>query len=100
MHRKMCGMYFQVIFRTNMYGKGLFFMYNSVHIPYKMHEKCIHFLKKNLYIGQVIDNKFQPHIDKTVKYLYDPNSGAEAIRIGFGFLKQVKRVAFVKNLSF
>ncbi|CAI2168139.1 7461_t:CDS:1 [Funneliformis geosporum] len=44
---------------------------------------------------RVIDNKFQPLVDKTVEYLYDPNSGAEAMRIGYEFLKQGKRVAFV-----
>ncbi|CAI2187811.1 17946_t:CDS:2, partial [Funneliformis geosporum] len=31
---------------------------------------------------RVIDNKFQPLVGKTVEYLYDPNSGAEAMRIG------------------
>ena len=30
---------------------------------------------------RVIDNKFQPLVGKTVEYLYDPNSGAEAMRI-------------------
>nr|CAG8445829.1 2852_t:CDS:2 [Entrophospora candida] len=44
---------------------------------------------------QVIDNKFQPLIGKTVKYPYDPNSEDEVIRIGFGFLKQGKRVSFI-----
>ncbi|CAI2199307.1 18043_t:CDS:2, partial [Funneliformis geosporum] len=44
---------------------------------------------------RVIDNKFQPLVDKTVEYLYDPNSGAEAMRIGYELLQQGKRVAFV-----
>src|SRR5437764_3665472 len=48
---------------------------------------------------RVIDNKFQPLIGKTVEYLYDPNSGAEAMRIGFEFLKHGKRVAFVVTSS-
>ncbi|CAI2199240.1 18009_t:CDS:2, partial [Funneliformis geosporum] len=44
---------------------------------------------------RVIDNKFQPLIDKTVEYLYDPNSGAKAMRIGYKLLQQGKHVAFV-----
>ncbi|CAI2195106.1 18364_t:CDS:2, partial [Funneliformis geosporum] len=40
---------------------------------------------------RVIDNKFQPLVDKTVEYLYDPNSGAEAMRIGYELLQQGKR---------
>ncbi len=44
---------------------------------------------------RVIDNKFQPLVGKTVEYLYDPNSGAEAMRIGCELLQQGKRVAFV-----
>ncbi|KAF0469680.1 dead-like helicase [Gigaspora margarita] len=36
---------------------------------------------------------------KTVEYLYDPNSGAEAMRIGIEYLKQGKRVAFVVTSS-
>ncbi|CAG8459218.1 6177_t:CDS:2, partial [Gigaspora rosea] len=48
---------------------------------------------------RVIDNKFQPLIGKTVEYLYDPNSGAEAMQIGFEYLKHGKRVAFVVTSS-
>src|SRR2546430_10431464 len=44
---------------------------------------------------RVIDNKFQPLVGKTVEYLYDPNSRAEAMRIGCELLQQGKRVAFV-----
>ncbi|KAF0464963.1 helicase [Gigaspora margarita] len=63
-------------------------------------ESTLTFLKA--YRGEnirVIDNKFQPLIGKTVEYLYDPNSGAEAMRIGFEFLRQGKRVAFVVSSS-
>ncbi|CAG8473724.1 3083_t:CDS:10, partial [Cetraspora pellucida] len=44
---------------------------------------------------RVVDNKYQPRIGETVEILYDPNSGAEAMRIEYGFLKQRKCVAFV-----
>ncbi|CAI2193576.1 5160_t:CDS:2, partial [Funneliformis geosporum] len=44
---------------------------------------------------RVIDNKFQPLVDKTVKYFYDPNSETEAMRIGYELLQQGKHVAFV-----
>ncbi|CAJ0847118.1 10_t:CDS:1, partial [Entrophospora sp. SA101] len=63
-------------------------------------ESTLAFLKA--YRGEnirVIDNKFQPLIGKTVEYLYDPNSGAEAMRIGFEFLRQGKHVAFVVTNS-
>ncbi|CAI2194502.1 20321_t:CDS:2, partial [Funneliformis geosporum] len=59
-------------------------------------ESTLTFLKA--YRGEnirVIDNKFQPLVGKTVEYLYDPNSGAEAMRIGCELLQQGKRVAFV-----
>ncbi|PKK47796.1 hypothetical protein RhiirC2_803632, partial [Rhizophagus irregularis] len=59
-------------------------------------ESTLTFLKA--YRGEnirVIDNKFQPLIGKTVEYLYNPNSGAEAMRIGCELLQQGKRVAFV-----
>ncbi|CAI2181440.1 6666_t:CDS:2, partial [Funneliformis geosporum] len=36
---------------------------------------------------------------KTVKYLYDPNSGAKAMRIGYELLQQDKRVAFILTKS-
>ncbi|RIA79459.1 hypothetical protein C1645_840623 [Glomus cerebriforme] len=44
---------------------------------------------------RVIDNKFQTLVGKTVEYLYDPNSEAEAMRIGCELLQQDKRVAFI-----
>jgi len=44
---------------------------------------------------RVIDNKFQPLVGKTIEYLYNPNSGAEAIRIGCKLLQQGKHVAFI-----
>ncbi|CAI2185655.1 16790_t:CDS:2 [Funneliformis geosporum] len=39
---------------------------------------------------RVIDNKFQPLVGKTVEYLYDPNSRAEAMQIGHELLQQGK----------
>ncbi|CAJ0845541.1 7602_t:CDS:1 [Entrophospora sp. SA101] len=63
-------------------------------------ESTLTFLKA--YRGEnirVIDNKFQPLIGKTIEYLPDPNTGAEAMRIGFEYLKQGKRVAFVVTSS-
>ena len=45
-----------------------------------------------IYCGEnirVVDNKYQPHISETVEFIYDPNSGAEAIRIGCDLLRQV-----------
>ncbi|CAG8603868.1 10727_t:CDS:1 [Diversispora eburnea] len=63
-------------------------------------ESTLTFLKA--YRGEnirVIDNKFQPLIGKTIEYLPDPNTGAEAIRIGFEYLKQGKCVAFVVTSS-
>jgi hypothetical protein len=35
---------------------------------------------ENIY---VVDNKYQPHIGETVEFVYDPNSGAEAMQIGY-----------------
>ena len=35
----------------------------------------------------VIDNKYQPHIGETVEFIYDPNSGAEAMQIGYDLLR-------------
>ncbi|PKK63589.1 hypothetical protein RhiirC2_788687 [Rhizophagus irregularis] len=58
-------------------------------------ESTLTFLKA--YRGEnirVIDNKFQPLVGKTIEYLYDPNSRAEAMRIGCELLQQGKRVAF------
>ncbi|PKY62820.1 hypothetical protein RhiirA4_490018, partial [Rhizophagus irregularis] len=36
----------------------------------------------------VVDNKYQPRIGETVEFIYDPNSGAEAMRIGYDLLRQ------------
>ena len=46
---------------------------------------------------RIIDNRYQPRVGEMVEILYDPNSGAEAIRIGCELLKQGKRVAFVST---
>ncbi|PKY58654.1 hypothetical protein RhiirA4_480746, partial [Rhizophagus irregularis] len=43
---------------------------------------------------RVVDNKYQSRIGETVEFIYDPNSGAEAMRIGYDLLRQGKRVAF------
>ncbi|GBC12170.2 hypothetical protein GLOIN_2v1842826 [Rhizophagus irregularis DAOM 181602=DAOM 197198] len=45
----------------------------------------------------IVDNKYQPRIGETVEFIYDPNSGAEAMRIGYDLLRQGKRVAFVST---
>src|SRR5436190_4437090 len=45
----------------------------------------------------IVDNKYQPRIGETVEFIYDPNSGAEAMRIGYELLRQGKRVAFVST---
>ncbi|RIA97818.1 hypothetical protein C1645_813528 [Glomus cerebriforme] len=44
---------------------------------------------------RVIDNKFQPLVGKTIEYLYDPNSEAEAMQIGCELLQQDKHVVFI-----
>jgi hypothetical protein len=46
---------------------------------------------------RIVDNRYQPYVDEMVEILYDPNSGAEAMRIGYEFLRQGKRVAFVST---
>ncbi|CAI2194300.1 5674_t:CDS:2, partial [Funneliformis geosporum] len=46
---------------------------------------------------RIIDNRYQPRVGETVEILYDPNSEAEAMRIGYEFLRQGKRVAFVST---
>src|SRR5256714_7457144 len=46
---------------------------------------------------RIVDNKYQPRIGETVEFIYDPNSGAEAMRIGYDLLRQSKRVAFVST---
>ena len=45
----------------------------------------------------VVDNKYQPRISETVEFIYDPNSGAEVMQIGYDLLRQGKRVAFVST---
>ncbi|GBC19783.2 hypothetical protein GLOIN_2v1842826 [Rhizophagus irregularis DAOM 181602=DAOM 197198] len=46
-----------------------------------------------LRICETFDNKYQPRIGETVEFIYDPNSGAEAMRIGYDLLRQGKRVS-------
>ncbi|PKK57159.1 hypothetical protein RhiirC2_798576 [Rhizophagus irregularis] len=46
---------------------------------------------------RIIDNRYQSCVGETVKVLYDLNSRAEAMRIGYEFLRQGKRVAFVST---
>jgi hypothetical protein len=46
---------------------------------------------------RIIDNRYQPHVGEKVEILYDLNSRAEVIRIGFELLKREKRVAFVST---
>ena len=53
-----------------------------------------------IYCGEnirVVDNKYLPRIGETVEFIYDLNSGAEAMRIGYDLLRQDKRVAFVST---
>ncbi|CAI2190086.1 8329_t:CDS:2 [Funneliformis geosporum] len=45
----------------------------------------------------IIDNRYQSRVDEMVKILYDLNSEAKAIRIGYDLLRQGKRVAFVST---
>src|SRR6266540_2100228 len=45
----------------------------------------------------VIDNKYQLRIGETVEFIYDLNSRAEAMQIGYDLLRQGKRVAFVST---
>ncbi|CAI2194284.1 11078_t:CDS:2, partial [Funneliformis geosporum] len=47
------------------------------------HQMSSAYRDKNI---RVIDNKFQPLVVKTVEYLYDPNSRAEAMRIEYELL--------------
>src|SRR5437763_14009551 len=46
---------------------------------------------------RVVDNKYQPRIGETVEFIYDSNSEAEAMRIGYDLLRQSKRVAFLST---
>src|SRR6266496_6185448 len=53
-----------------------------------------------IYSGEnihIVNNKYQPRIGEMVEFIYDLNSGAEAMRIGYDLLKQGKRVAFVST---
>src|SRR4051812_32814856 len=43
----------------------------------------------------VVDNKYQSCIGETVEFIYDLNSEAEVMRIGYDLLRQSKRVVFV-----
>src|SRR6266498_5212738 len=59
-------------------------------------DSTIAFLKQ--YRGndiRIFDNKYQPHIGKTVKILYDPDKGSEAMRRGLKMFREGKCVAFV-----
>ncbi|CAG8835705.1 11158_t:CDS:2, partial [Gigaspora margarita] len=59
-------------------------------------ESTLAFLKayrgKNI---RIFNNKYQLRIDETVKILYDPNKGSEAMRNGLRMIQEGKRVAFV-----
>ncbi|RGB35012.1 hypothetical protein C1646_759824 [Rhizophagus diaphanus] len=46
---------------------------------------------------RIVNNKYQPCIGETVEFIYDPNSGAEAMRIGYDLLRQGKCVTFVST---
>ncbi|CAG8522059.1 10037_t:CDS:2 [Cetraspora pellucida] len=45
----------------------------------------------------IVDNEYQPHIGETVEFIYDLNSRAKAMQIGYNLLKQGKHVAFVST---
>src|SRR6266498_258007 len=45
----------------------------------------------------IVNNKYQPHIGETVEFIYDLNSGAEAMQIEYDLLRQSKRVVFVST---
>jgi hypothetical protein len=45
----------------------------------------------------IVDNRYQPHVDEMVEILYDLNSRAEAMKIGYDLLRQEKHVAFVST---
>jgi len=42
----------------------------------------------------IFDNKYQPHIGKTIKILYDLNKDSEAMRKSLKMLQKDKHVAF------
>jgi hypothetical protein len=46
---------------------------------------------------RIVDNRYQPHVDEMVEILYDLNSGAKAMKIGYEFIRQGKHVAFVST---
>ncbi|RGB28950.1 hypothetical protein C1646_767176 [Rhizophagus diaphanus] len=45
----------------------------------------------------VVDNKYQLHIGKTVEFIYNLNSRAKTMQIGYDLLRQGKCVAFVST---
>ncbi|CAI2190864.1 2167_t:CDS:2 [Funneliformis geosporum] len=45
----------------------------------------------------IVDNRYQPRVNEMVEILYDLNSEAKVMRIGYEFLRQGKRVAFVST---
>ena len=45
----------------------------------------------------IIDNKYQLRIGETVEFIYDLNSRAEAMQIGYDLLRQGKYVIFVST---
>ena len=49
---------------------------------------------ENIY---VVDNKYQPRIGETVKFIYDLNSKAKIMRIGYDLLRQSKHVVFIST---
>ena len=58
-------------------------------------ESTLNFLRQ--YRGgdiRIFDNKYKPRKGETVKILYDPDKGSEAIRRGLKMLQEGKRVAF------
>ncbi|CAI2193502.1 5942_t:CDS:2, partial [Funneliformis geosporum] len=60
------------------------------------HQMSSAYRDKNI---RVIDNKFQPLVVKTVEYLYDPNSRAEAMRIEYELLHRAS-VTIEAGISF
>ncbi|RGB22590.1 hypothetical protein C1646_775840 [Rhizophagus diaphanus] len=70
-------------------------MRHVVAIDVFANKSTLAFLKT--YRSKDIRIQYQPHVDETVEILYDPNSGAEVMRIGCELLKQKKRVAFVST---
>ncbi|CAI2196851.1 6218_t:CDS:2, partial [Funneliformis geosporum] len=46
---------------------------------------------------RIIDNRYQLCVGKMVEFIYDSNSRAETMQIGYEFLKQGKRMAFIST---